>query len=156
MSEVPGRPADKKSTPISHEILATLQNFTIPHGKAPGVVAQSPPPGSVAQVCSESASGFWIGYLRSCCFFQFDFARPYHFVDLWYWYCVARLKGDRGIGVGATFAEVFLASTSSQLDEKVCGPRFTDADPTSHRVRLWRGGSASTPAFFYLFFPFVR
>ena len=29
------------------------------------------------------------------------------------------MKGERGIGVGATFAEVFLASTSSQLDEKV-------------------------------------
>ena len=28
---------------------------------------------------------------------------------------------------------------------------FTDADPTSHRVRLWRGGSASN-LFFYLFF----
>ena len=28
---------------------------------------------------------------------------------------------------------------------------FTDADPTSHRVRLWRGGSASS-LFFYLFF----
>ena len=27
---------------------------------------------------------------------------------------------------------------------------FTDADPTSHRVRLWRGGSASS-LFFYLF-----
>ena len=28
---------------------------------------------------------------------------------------------------------------------------LTDADPTSHRVRLWRGGSASS-LFFYLFF----
>ena len=28
---------------------------------------------------------------------------------------------------------------------------FTNADPTSHRVRLWRGGSASS-LFFYLFF----
>ena len=28
---------------------------------------------------------------------------------------------------------------------------ITDADPTSHRVRLWRGGSASS-LFFYLFF----
>ena len=32
-------------------------------------------------------------------------------------------------------------------------PCDTDADPASHGVRLWRGGSASTVAFF-LFFPF--
>ena len=33
-------------------------------------------------------------------------------------------------------------------------PCATGADPASHGVRLWRGGSASTVAFF-LFFPFI-
>ena len=33
-------------------------------------------------------------------------------------------------------------------------PCVTGADPASHGVRLWRGGSASTVAFF-LFFPFI-
>ena len=32
----------------------------------------------------------------------------------------------------------------------------TDADPTSHRVRLWRGGSASKVLLSRLFFPRVR
>ena len=33
---------------------------------------------------------------------------------------------------------------------------FTDADPTSHRVRLWRGGSASSLFFYLFFFSFVE
>ena len=32
---------------------------------------------------------------------------------------------------------------------------FTDADPTSHRVRLWRGGSASSLFFYHFFYLFV-
>ena len=35
-----------------------------------------------------------------------------------------------------------------------CGQ--TDADPTSHRVRLWRGGSASKVLLLRVFFPRVR
>ena len=35
-------------------------------------------------------------------------------------------------------------------------PFFTDADPTSHRVRLWRGGSASKVLLLRVFFPRVR
>ena len=33
---------------------------------------------------------------------------------------------------------------------------FTDADPTSHRVRLWRGGSASNFLFYLFFYSFVE
>ena len=52
------------------------------------------------------------------------------------------MKGDRGIGVGATFAEVFLASTSSQLDEKVAdllyrrGPDQPSSSSLARRVRV--------------------
>ena len=52
------------------------------------------------------------------------------------------MKGERGIGVGATFAEVFLASTSSQLDEKVAdlpyrrGPDQPSSSSLARRVRV--------------------
>ena len=45
------------------------------------------------------------------------------------------------LSLEAQFSLSFLEATSG---------RHTDADPASHRVRLWRGGSASS-LFFYLF-----
>ena len=42
------------------------------------------------------------------------------------------------------------------IPSTVYEPFFTDADPTSHRVRLWRGGSASKVLLLRVFFPRVR
>ena len=52
---------------------------------------------------------------------------------LMFFFLVARVFGL----VGALEASVTAARKE---------PFLTDADPTSHRVRLWRGGSASNPA----------
>ena len=63
------------------------------------------------------------------------------------------MKGERGIGVGVTFAAVYF-SFFFFFAFYVLVPCVSGADPASHRVRLWRGGSASTLAF-SLFFPFI-
>ena len=81
-----------------------------------------------------------------CYFFAWYCTSPFR--RFWYWYCDARMKGERGIGVGATVLPLLLLLLC------VLRPRVTGADPASHRVRLWRGGSASTVPFSF-FFPFI-
>ena len=60
------------------------------------------------------------------------------------------MRGERGIDVGATFAAVNFPYLFFFVFF-VLVTCVTGADPASHRVRLWRGGSASS-LFFYLFF----
>ena len=48
-----------------------------------------------------------------------------------------------------------MASTTFQLDEKVADLPYRRG-PDSHRVRLWRGGSASSLFFFLFFYSFVE
>ena len=63
-----GSTSDKKSTPISYEIL-DFAEFHDSAGKAPGVVAHSsPPPGSVAQVVRSLLAAF--GLLFGLLFFR--------------------------------------------------------------------------------------
>ena len=63
------------------------------------------------------------------------------------------MKGEEGSGVGAKFAAVYFPFFFF-FAFYVLVSCVTGADPASHGVRLWRGGSASTLAF-SLFFPFI-
>ena len=64
--------------------------------------------------------------------------------------------GDvRQLGLDVQFLCVFEASSLIHVVSQVFR-LSTDADPTSHRVRLWRGGSASKVILLRVFFSRVR
>ena len=123
-----GSTSDKKSTPISYEIL----DFAEFHDSAR---AHLP-------VLSRRLFGVCKRHLV-------------YFFSFWYWVLVLwyAYDGERGIGIVTTFAAEYFAFFFF-FAFYVLGPCVTGADPASHGVRLWRGGSASTPAF-SLLFPFI-
>ena len=117
-----GSTSDKKSTPISHEIL----DFADFHDSAR---AHLP-------VLSRRLFGVCKRHL------------VYYF-SFWYWVLVLwyAFDGVRGIGIVTTFAAEYFAFFFF-FAFYVLGPCVTGADPASHGVRL---GSASTPAFSFSF-----
>ena len=64
------------------------------------------------------------------------------------------MRGERGIDVGAAFAAVNFPYFFFVFFVLV--PCATGADPASHRVRLWRGGSTSSLFSYFFFYSFVE
>ena len=121
-----GSTSDKKSTPISYEIL----DFAEFHDSARAHLL----------VLSRRLFGVCKRHL------------VYYF-SFWYWVLWYAFDGVRGIGIVTKFAAEYFAFFFF-FAFYVLGPCVTGADPASHGVRFWRGGSASTPAF-SLLFPFI-
>ena len=109
----------------------------VAHSSPPArVVAHpSPPAGAPSRRCSEVCARYFDrGFFVWCCT-----SVPRR---LWYRYWDARMTGERGTDVGVTFAEVYFLFFFFAFHV----PCATGANPASHGVRLWRGGSASTVA----------